>query len=154
MTPLEMIATWRQGCSCSQEIGLDGSVTPLSPAVCQECTEALINALESRLTRLEPALQTAREALRRVAEPVGPLHSYWDAIVELEESVTLTEQREGARFREEHIVVKTTWNFTGQVEQLVLAPTGVMQRRVLDTMEHQARDALTSLGWVPPPKKS
>lgn len=154
MIPLEMIAEWRKGCSCSMDIANDGSVTKNSPATCQVCTEALIDALESRLTRLQPALQTASEALRRVAEPVGPLHSYWDAIVELEDNVTLVEGREGTRFREEHITVKTTWNFTGQVEQLVLAPTGVMQRRVLDTMERQARDALTSLGWVPPAKKS
>lgn len=70
------------------------------------------------------------------------------------EDLERVEERSGARFREETITVKTTWNFTGQIEQLVLAPTGVMQRRVLDTMERQARDALTSLGWVPPAKKS
>lgn len=63
-----------------------------------------------------------------------------------------TEQREGARFREEVITVKTTWNFTGQIEQLVMAPTGVMQKRVLDTMERQAREALIALGWTPPQK--
>jgi hypothetical protein len=107
VTPLEMIAEWRRGCSCA---GGDDN-----PATCEVCTSALIDALER--------------------------------------SLSTTEAREGVRFREEHIIVKTTWNFTGQVEQLVLAPTGIMQRRVLDTMERQARDALTSLGWVPPAKK-
>lgn len=63
-----------------------------------------------------------------------------------------SEERSGARFREETITVKTTWNFTGQIEQLVMAPTGVMQKRVLDTMEKQAREALIALGWTPPNK--
>jgi hypothetical protein len=61
-----------------------------------------------------------------------------------------TEERRGARFREEVITVKTAWNFTSQIEQLVMSPTGVMQKRVLDTMEKQARDALIALGWTPP----
>lgn len=61
-----------------------------------------------------------------------------------------TEERRGPRFREEAITVKTTWNFAREVEQLVMAPTGVMQRRVLRTMEAQARDALIGLGWTPP----
>lgn len=37
MTPLEMIAEWRKGCSCA---------APGKPEECQECTVALINALE------------------------------------------------------------------------------------------------------------
>lgn len=63
-----------------------------------------------------------------------------------------SEERSGARFREEVITVKTTWNFTGQIEQLVMTPTDVMQKRVLNTMEKQARDALIALGWTPPNK--
>lgn len=69
-----------------------------------------------------------------------------------DEAEVTSQERSGARFREEVITVKTTWNFTGQIEQLVMAPTGVMQKRVLDTMERQARDALIALGWTPPSK--
>lgn len=63
-----------------------------------------------------------------------------------------SQERSGARFREEVITVKTTWNLVGELEQLVSAPSGVMQKRVLRTMEKQARDALIALGWTPPAK--
>lgn len=59
---------------------------------------------------------------------------------------------EGSRFREEVITVRTVWNYVGQVEQLVQTPTATMQRRVLNTMEAQTRDALVALGWTPPAK--
>lgn len=63
------------------------------------------------------------------------------------------EMREGVRYREETVTIKTVWNFTGQIEQLVMTPTDVMQKRVLNTMEKQARDALIALGWTPPQRK-
>lgn len=45
MTPLEMIAEWRKGCSIAgPACGQDDS-----PAECRECTEALIEALENKL---------------------------------------------------------------------------------------------------------
>lgn len=56
----------------------------------------------------------------------------------------------GTRYREERVVVRTTWNDVGQIEQIVATPTGIMQRRVLNTMERQTRDALTAQGWTPP----
>lgn len=34
--------------------------------------------------------------------------------------------------------------------QKEVAPTGVMQKRVLDTMERQACEALIALGWTSP----
>lgn len=40
MTPLEMIAEWRKGCSCS---------SPEMPEECSECTKALIDAIEAFL---------------------------------------------------------------------------------------------------------
>ena len=40
MTPLEMIAEWRRGCSCAPKE---------HPEECHECTRALINALEKAL---------------------------------------------------------------------------------------------------------
>jgi non-homologous end joining protein Ku len=40
MTPLEMIAEWRKGCSCA---------ATGKPEQCQECALALINALERSL---------------------------------------------------------------------------------------------------------
>lgn len=61
-----------------------------------------------------------------------------------------TEQLSGARYREERILVRTTWNFVGQIEQLVATPTDVMQRRTLNTLEKQVRDALITIGWAPP----
>jgi PP-loop superfamily ATP-utilizing enzyme len=47
MTPLEMIAEWRKGCSNSMEA--DG-VQWRHPERCPHCTRALIDALEARLT--------------------------------------------------------------------------------------------------------
>lgn len=67
-----------------------------------------------------------------------------------EEDLERVEMREGVRYREETVTIKTTWNFTGEIEQLVMTPTDVMQKRVLRTMEKQARDALIALGWTPP----
>lgn len=47
MKPLEMIAEWRKGCSIAgPACGQDDS-----PAECHECTEALIDAISSRLSR-------------------------------------------------------------------------------------------------------
>lgn len=63
---------------------------------------------------------------------------------------TTTDATSGLRFREEHIIVRTVWSFTGQLEQLVMTPTHTMQRRVLDTMERQVREALIAQGWTPP----
>lgn len=40
MTPLEMIAEWRRGCSCA---------APGRPEECRECTRALVDALERKL---------------------------------------------------------------------------------------------------------
>lgn len=42
MTPLEMIAEWRKGCTVSNH-------SAVGPATCVECTGALIDALEKRL---------------------------------------------------------------------------------------------------------
>lgn len=66
---------------------------------------------------------------------------------------TSFEQAEGKRYRTETVTIKTKWNDVGQVEQLVNSPSGVMQRRVLNTLEQQTREALTALGWTPPPAK-
>lgn len=41
MTPLEMIQEWRRGCSCAD---------PQHPEQCQECTRALIDAMERKLS--------------------------------------------------------------------------------------------------------
>lgn len=53
MTPLEMIAEWRKGCTCGgpvydQIMGNQPGTT--RPAYCEECTDALVNALEAALT--------------------------------------------------------------------------------------------------------
>ena len=46
MRPLEMIAEWRRGCTVAGPLlGYDDS-----PAECAECTDALIDAIESHLT--------------------------------------------------------------------------------------------------------
>jgi hypothetical protein len=52
MAPLDMIAEWRKGCSCGgpafdRMMGLPQGRT--SPALCQECTIGLIDALERAL---------------------------------------------------------------------------------------------------------
>lgn len=70
----------------------------------------------------------------------------------LKSSLSTESKEEGTRYRLERIAVKTTWNYAGQVDQLVESPTGLMQRRVLNTMERQSRDALIALGWTPPRK--
>jgi hypothetical protein len=69
-----------------------------------------------------------------------------------EGSSVMSSQREGARFREERMSVRTVWNYVGEVEQVAEAPSGIMQRRVLRTMEAQTRAALLALGWKPPQK--
>lgn len=53
MTPLEMIAEWRKGCSCGGPPYdlIEKPAEPSSPAQCIECTEALIVALESALSQ-------------------------------------------------------------------------------------------------------
>lgn len=87
------------------------------------------------MNKLEPKLQAAHDEIhRRMLTGEG----------------VTTEPRNAARLREERVVVRTTWNFAGQVEQLVDTPSGVMQRRVLNTMESQVRDALVAMGWTPP----
>lgn len=65
-------------------------------------------------------------------------------------SFEISELNQAARFREELIMVRTTWNTVGQIEHEVNAPTGQMQRRVLNTMERHVRDALVQMGWTPP----
>lgn len=50
MTPLEMIAEWRKGCSCGgpaydRMMGKPPGTT--SPWECQQCTEGLIDAIQS-----------------------------------------------------------------------------------------------------------
>lgn len=52
MTPLEMIAEWRNGCSVAghNSVALGGDP---NPAACVECTTALIDALERELRREE-----------------------------------------------------------------------------------------------------
>lgn len=64
MTPLEMIAEWRKGCTVAGPMHShcfpDGD--PLPAGYCVECTEGLIDALESRLRRGEPSeVERARE---------------------------------------------------------------------------------------------
>lgn len=65
----------------------------------------------------------------------------------------MSSQREGTRFREERISVRTVSNYVGELEQMVEAPSGIIQRRVLRTMETQTRQMLLALGWTPPAKK-
>lgn len=53
MTPLEMIAEWRKGCTCGGPIfdQIEGNPEgTTSCAQCAECTDGLIDALEKRLT--------------------------------------------------------------------------------------------------------
>lgn len=65
MTPLEMIAEWRKGCSCAgpeydRIMGKPEGTT--SATECADCTEGLIDALEDRLRRGEPSeVERARE---------------------------------------------------------------------------------------------
>jgi hypothetical protein len=49
MTPLQMIAEWRTGCTCAD---------PANPVECQPCTDALINAIERALTPRVHKLKT------------------------------------------------------------------------------------------------
>lgn len=52
MTPLEMIAEWRRGCSCAgpeYEQMFKKPEGSSSPCECTDCTEGLINALEAKL---------------------------------------------------------------------------------------------------------
>lgn len=96
MTPLEMIAEWRKGCSCGGPMfdAMEGNPRgTTSPAQCEECTVALIDAIES----------AERERLGEQAEPiderilrnrirdaririraVGPLHAGYDVIMDAE----------------------------------------------------------------------
>lgn len=52
MTPLEMIAEWRKGCSCAGPLYDEMFGRPegtSSPAECEACTVGLIDALERAL---------------------------------------------------------------------------------------------------------
>lgn len=49
MTPLQMIAEWRRGCSNAGPRNASGLGADTTPAECIECTEGLINALEQSL---------------------------------------------------------------------------------------------------------
>lgn len=69
-----------------------------------------------------------------------------------EEPEVAVENNQGARYREEHITVKTIWDDTENITQLVNAPSGIMQKRVLHALERQTREALIALGWTPPKK--
>lgn len=80
--------------------------------------------------------------------------SFWSFKAGVEfacQGVVDVKAEEGRRYRQETVTIKTVWNYVGQVEQLVLAPSGVMQHRVLNTLEAQTRAALVALGWTPPP---
>jgi hypothetical protein len=51
MTPLEMIAAWRKGCSCA---------SPGRPEECHACTVALIEAIERSLRAEAPHFELGR----------------------------------------------------------------------------------------------
>lgn len=46
MTPLQMIAEWRKGCSCSLISTLHDLDIPCEPTECKECTAGLIDMIE------------------------------------------------------------------------------------------------------------
>lgn len=79
MTPLEMIAEWRKGCAVVASCGMRHR-----PEKCEECTLALINALEARLKmtwrdrlrewlRSDSIIIARRRGRQRIfqAEPIG-----------------------------------------------------------------------------------
>lgn len=96
-----------------------------NPSTCGACTLALIDAIDRKIKAGEVIILPTEEI----------------------------QGRRGIRFREETITVRTTWNDVKQIEQLVNAPSGPLQRRVLQTMESQCREGLVSLGWKPPESK-
>lgn len=96
MTPLEMIAEWRKGCSCGGPMfdlteGRARGTT--SPAQCEECTVALIDAIErvERERLGEEAVSIDERILRdRIRQTririraVGPMHASYDVIADAE----------------------------------------------------------------------
>lgn len=77
MTPLEMIAEWRKGCTnagpvwvrCYPDAGPD-EADRKSPAACAECTEALIGALEK-------VLREPNEGMQKAGAEEGGFHGYY-----------------------------------------------------------------------------
>lgn len=65
MTPLQMIAEWRKGCSNTMEFSASGEYLGqcLNPENCSDCTRALIDALEHALG-IEEARQLSVEDIR------------------------------------------------------------------------------------------
>ena len=51
MTPLEMIAEWRKGCTCAGPTAVTHGLAPegTGPEDCPECTVGLIDHLEAAL---------------------------------------------------------------------------------------------------------
>lgn len=71
MSPLEMIAEWRKGCSVAGPL-FDSMMTPdaphsTNPGECHECTMGLIVALEKAL----PAIEADAKRLQRLIELCG-----------------------------------------------------------------------------------
>jgi hypothetical protein len=69
MTPLEMIAEWRAGCS---------DATAEHPELCHCCTVALIDALEAKL-RAEPAVMVPQHPVEAAVMTYNYNYN-WDAI--------------------------------------------------------------------------
>ncbi len=63
MTPTEMIAEWRKGCSVTNS----NPRAKLEPQHCAECTAGLISAIESALAK-PPPLRLSWEDIRVVVE--------------------------------------------------------------------------------------
>lgn len=65
MTPLEMIAQWRKGCSNTMEFSASGKYLGqcLHPENCPDCTRGLIDAIE-RVLGIEEARQLSVEDIR------------------------------------------------------------------------------------------
>lgn len=108
-------------------------------------------ALLSLFKRLSVAfaMATTADAMNKLEPRMNSVHDEVHRRMTTGEGFR-SEVRSAARLREETMTVRTTWNFVGQLEQVVQTPTAVMQRRVLNTMEAQSRAALVAMGWTPP----
>lgn len=62
MTPLEMIAEWRRGCSCAP---------PEHPEECHDCTRALIDALDRKLAAEAPKVDLPERVIDCLWQAVG-----------------------------------------------------------------------------------
>ena len=67
MTPLEMIAEWRKGCSCSD---ID------SPEQCPECTKELIESLEWKLSKEQERSTKLASSVLAIAEFASNSYQY------------------------------------------------------------------------------